>query len=195
MHELRRILVINGHPDPTEVHFCHALADDYLAGAAEGGHEHRRLDLAQVDVPYLRSRREWESTPLPATLARGADLVAWADHLVFIFPLWLGTMPALVKAFLEHTLRPLPGTPMGPELIPRERLGGKSARVIVTMGRAGGLYSLWPRPPGIREMEHGILRACGASPVEATLIASVEGDPAGRDKARALVRELGWKGR
>jgi putative NADPH-quinone reductase len=195
MNELRRILVINGHPDPAEVHFCHALTSDYLAGAAEGGHEHRRLDLAQVEVPYLRSRREWESTPPPATLARAADLVAWADHLVFIFPLWLGTMPALVKAFLEHILRPLPGSALGPELIPRERLEGKSARVIVPMGRAGGWYCVLAKPPGVSELEQGILRACGASPVEFTLIASVEHDPAGRERARATVRELGKRGR
>lgn len=195
MRNPRRILVINGHPDPTELHFCHALVDEYLAGAAEGGHEHRRLDLAQVDVPYLRSRKEWENTPLPATLVRGADLVAWADHLVFIFPLWLGTMPALVKAFLEHTLRPLPGSPTGPELLPRERLGGKSARIIVTMGRPGAWHSLLLKEAGVRGFEQGILRACGADPVEATLIGSVEGDTAVREKARADVHELGRQGR
>ena len=32
--------------------------------------------------------------------------IASAEHIVIFFPLWLGTMPALLKAFLEQVLRP-----------------------------------------------------------------------------------------
>lgn len=31
--------------------------------------------------------------------------ILWADHIVFLYPLWLGHMPALLQAFLEHALR------------------------------------------------------------------------------------------
>ena len=34
-----RILIIQGHPDPSGEHFCHALADSYGGAATAGCHE------------------------------------------------------------------------------------------------------------------------------------------------------------
>lgn len=195
MTNRRRILVINGHPDAGAPHFCHALTAAYLEGADQGGHEYRRLDLAGMNIPFLRSRQAWENEPLPPDLMRAADLVAWSDHLVLIFPLWLGTMPALVKAFLEHLLRPLPGSPGGPDLLSPGRLGGKSARLIITMGMPSGWHTLACYAVGLRGLERDILRRCGACPVEQTLIGSIEGDLWDRERARENVRRLGTKGR
>lgn len=79
----KSILIIQGHPDPTEPHPCHALAEHYRAGAERAGHEMRAADLARLDFPLLRSQKEWEHSPLPAgpecwfwgrqTLGRKAD--------------------------------------------------------------------------------------------------------------------------
>ncbi|MFP5404050.1 MAG: flavodoxin family protein, partial [Gammaproteobacteria bacterium] len=33
-----RILLLQGHPDALQTHFCHALADAYAEGAAAAGH-------------------------------------------------------------------------------------------------------------------------------------------------------------
>jgi putative NADPH-quinone reductase len=35
----------------------------------------------------------------------GLKEAAATEH-IFVFPLWLGTMPALLKAFLEQVMRP-----------------------------------------------------------------------------------------
>ena len=43
---------------------------------------------------------------MPVTLDEAAQAIKDAEHMVFIFPLWLGTMPALLKAFLEQAMRP-----------------------------------------------------------------------------------------
>ena len=51
----RRILLIQGHPDPKGGHLCHALAQAYADGAAEAGHKLRRVEVAQLDFPLLRS--------------------------------------------------------------------------------------------------------------------------------------------
>src|SRR4051794_38350372 len=96
----RRILVIQGHPDPREPHFCHALAHRYREGAASASHDLRLLEIAQLDFPLLRSKQEWEEGQLPPSLGEAQASIAWAEHLVFIFPLWLGDMPALLKGFL-----------------------------------------------------------------------------------------------
>lgn len=195
MTAIRRILVINGHPDLNAIHFGHALADAYIDGARSGGHEYRRLDLARLDFPFLRSKEDWENGPLPAGLVAAADLIAWADHLVLVFPLWLGTMPALVKAFLEHVLHPLHGGSRGIDLLPTERLAGKSVRIVVTMGMPAAWYRFFYRAHGLRGLERNILRFCGASPVRSTLIGLVEGSAARRARALARVRGLGVRAR
>ncbi len=95
-----RILVIQGHPDPAGGHLGHALADAYAGGAQRAGHELRRVDIAQLDFPLLRSAADWEHGALPPSLQPAQDAIAWAEHLVMFFPLWMGDMPALLKAFL-----------------------------------------------------------------------------------------------
>ncbi len=102
----KRIAIIQGHPDPGEAHFCHALAAAYETAAQKAGHEVRRITVAGLDFPVLRSKTEFETgTPSPDIAQVQAD-IAWAEHVVLIYPLWLGTMPALLKAFLEQVFRP-----------------------------------------------------------------------------------------
>ena len=102
----QRIVILQGHPDASEAHLCHALADRYREGALARGHEVRVIEIATLEFPVLRSQKEWKTTPLPASLTAAQEAIAWSQHLVLFFPLWLGDMPALVKAFLEQVLRP-----------------------------------------------------------------------------------------
>lgn len=101
-----RILLIEGHPDPIGSHLCHALADAYAEGAQEEGHQVRRVHVAKLDFPLLRSQQDWEFGELPESLKQAQEDIAWAQHLVLFFPLWLGDMPALLKGFLEQIARP-----------------------------------------------------------------------------------------
>jgi len=101
----KRILIINGHPDPSSERFCAALALAYATGARAAGHEVRSLTLGTMDVPFLSSKAEFESG-LPSGLIRAAqEDIRWCEHLVIVFPLWLGAAPARLKAFLEQVLR------------------------------------------------------------------------------------------
>ena len=106
MSTTKRILLVQGHPDPDGRRFCHALADSYREGAASARHEIRILDVARLDFPLLRSKHEWEQEPVPPGLVEAQASIWWAQHLVFVFPLWLGDMPALLKGFLEQVARP-----------------------------------------------------------------------------------------
>jgi putative NADPH-quinone reductase len=102
----KRILLIQGHPDAGARHLCHALADAYADGARAAGHEVRTVDVAMLEFPVLRSAEEWEKGTLPAGLAAAQDGIAWAEHLVILFPLWLGDMPALLKGFFDKVFLP-----------------------------------------------------------------------------------------
>jgi len=72
-----------------------------IEGAAAAGHEITRIEVAQLDFPILRTQEEFERGDLPQMLVGARDGIVSAQHLVAIFPLWHGTMPALLKAFLE----------------------------------------------------------------------------------------------
>src|ERR1700709_625015 len=93
---VKKITIIQGHPDPDTRHFGHVLADAYAKGAVMGGHEIKRIEVAQLDFSLLRNQTGWNSGPPPVTLLEAQAAIGWADHLVIIFPLWLVTMPALL---------------------------------------------------------------------------------------------------
>src|SRR5215467_4279274 len=102
----RRIAIIQCHPDPTRHHLLHALGDAYAEGAIRAGREVRRAEVAKLEFPLLRTQEDFESGTVPPALAGPQDDMRWAEHWVFVFPLWHGTMPALLKGFLEHIFRP-----------------------------------------------------------------------------------------
>src|SRR5690349_2010358 len=100
------VTIIQGHPDPRGGHLCHALADAYADAAQRAGHSVRRIDLGNLSFPLLRSKDAFEHDAVPAALAEAQRDFGWAQHIALFYPLWLGEMPALVKAFLEQILRP-----------------------------------------------------------------------------------------
>jgi putative NADPH-quinone reductase len=189
----QRILLVQGHPDAVTPHLCHTLADAYAEGAQAAGHEVRHINVAQLDFPLLRSQQAWEHGELPATLQTAQDDIAWAQHLVLFFPLWLGDMPALLKGFLEQVARPgfafsaEGGNPFG-----RKGLSGRSARVVVTMGMPALVYRWYFRAHSLKSLERNILGFVGIAPVNESLVGLVDklGDP-GVKKWQAKMRALG----
>ena len=102
---MKRILIVQGQPDNSRQHFCHALADSYASAATEAGHQVQIINVADSGTTCLYSREEWEDSSLPAYADEAQNAIASADHIVFIYPLWLGSMPALLKAWLEQVFR------------------------------------------------------------------------------------------
>lgn len=171
----RRILIIIAHPDPAPERFCRALAAAYGEGAEAAGHKVQILDLATLDIPLLRTQTDFLHEPVPDSLRPALDAIVQAEHLVLLFPLWLGTMPALLKAFLEQTLRP--GTAFfhsGKAGFPIAGLGGRTGRIVVTMGMPASLYRLWFRDHGIACLRRNILNFVGIQPVRETLFGMVD---------------------
>jgi putative NADPH-quinone reductase len=190
----RRVVIIQGHPDPRGGHFGHALADAYVRGARAAGHEVKLIDVARVEVPLLRTQAEWGGAAAPGELGEAQDDIRWADHLVIIFPLWLGTMPALLKAFLEQVFRPGFALIYEGHRFPQKGLTGKSARVVVTMGMPAFWYRWFFRAHGVRGLERSILGFCGVKPVHETLIGLVEAkDTRARERWLGKMGEFGRK--
>jgi putative NADPH-quinone reductase len=167
----KRILLILGHPDEGST-YCRALADAYAGGALAAGHEVRRIDLATFEFPWLRSKAAFTGA-VPPSITLAQQDVRWSDHLVFVFPLWLGTMPALLKAFLEQLLRPGFAHEIATGF-PRGLLKGRSARVFVTMGMPAAIYRWFYGAHGLKALRRNILAFCGIGPIRECLIGTVE---------------------
>jgi putative NADPH-quinone reductase len=187
----KRILIIDGHPDPSGDRFLHALAAAYRDAAERAGHEVQSLAVAKLHFPWLRSAQDFEKGTPPRAIAAAQRQIAWADHLVILYPLWLGAMPSLTKAFFEQCLRPgfafVEARGRG---LPKPRLKGRSARVVVTMGMPGFFYRWFYRAHSLKSFERNILHFCGIQPVRATVVGMVESKSA-RERALEAMKSLG----
>jgi putative NADPH-quinone reductase len=189
----RRIAIIQGHPDATRRHLCHALAEAYASGARAAGHEVREINVAELDFPILRSKEAFENSALPASLAPGQAAIGQADHLLIVYPLWLGTMPALLKAFMEQVFRPGFAFELGEQGRRWKRpLKGKSARIVVTMGMPVLFYRWYFGAHGLKSLERSILGFAGIGPIRESLFGMIEqASEAKRQAWLARMRRLG----
>lgn len=191
------ILIVNGNPDRGAPRFSDALINAYATAARNAGHAVEILKVAELDFPVLRSKGSWESaTPSPDILAAQAA-VQRAEHLLFVYPLWLGDLPALLKAFLEQLLRPgFAFSPLDGKGFPQKKLAGKSARIVVTMGMPALAYRWFYGAHSLKSLKRNILAFCGFKPIRSTLVGNIENpDPRGRMDALRLLAQLGRSGK
>lgn len=187
----RRILIIDGHPDGAGRHFIHALAESCEGAARAAGHECRRINVGSLEVPPLRGNEEFLKGRPTAAMRQCQRDIAWADHLVILYPLWLGAMPGLLKSFFEQVLRPdFAFAAAKGRGLPRGLLKGRSARIIVTMGMPALFYRWFYRGHSLKSLERNILAFCGVGPVRASLVGMVE-DAKQRERWLTKVAELG----
>ncbi|SDI57973.1 Flavodoxin-like fold [Paenibacillus naphthalenovorans] len=126
------ILVITGHPYSQS--FCSALSDAYAEGASGNGGQIRRIDLSKISFDPNLEFGYHKRIELEDDLKEAQEMICWAHHLVFVYPTWWGTMPAILKGFIDRVFLP------GFAFKYREHsslwdklLTGKSAHLIVTM--------------------------------------------------------------
>lgn len=188
-----RILIIDGHPDPKGSHFVHELADFYRQGAKGAGHAIRLLRVGEVRFPLLKNSKAYVSGKVPPSIVAAQKSILWADHIVVLYPLWLGTMPAKLKGFLEQVLRPgFAFAERGAGQHPQRLLKGRSARIVVTRGMHALFDEIDRSPRSIRNVAEDVLSVCGVRPVHVTVIEGTDVlTDVQRDKAHYDMRRLG----
>lgn len=187
-----KITVILGHPRVDS--FGSALARAYVQGAIAAEAEVRLLCLSELAFDLHVTKPAPQDQFRETDLERAMETLAWAEHLVFVYPTWWATMPALLKGFLDRAL--LPGfafhedaaSPTG--YVPM--LKGKSGQLITTMDSPKWVYRYLYGRAGDRAMKHGILGFCGVRPVLSKWIPNVKSSSE-KDRQAALeeVRLLG----
>jgi len=167
------ILVINGHPDSSS--YCHVLAENYKLGAEKSGYDCSLINLSNLEfIPNLRYGYNIKME-LEPDLVKLQKLITKANHLVFIFPTWWGTYPALLKGFIDRVF--LPGYAFkyqNHSPIPVPLMKGKTARLITTMDTPVWYYSLFYKSPGINSLKKSVLQFCGFKQVRITIFTSLK---------------------
>jgi NAD(P)H dehydrogenase (quinone) len=187
----KKVLIINGHPEKASL--CGALADSYRDGASAAGAEIREMAVADLRFDPILHHGYKEIQGLEPDLTAAQESIKWADHLVWTYPIWWGTMPALLKGFLDRTF--LPGFAFKYRENSRwwnKLLAGRSARMIVTLDSPVFYDRLIYGAGGRRTMKKAVLEFCGVKPVRVTAFGSVRhSTEAKRENWLSQVSELG----
>ncbi|UVL01899.1 NAD(P)H-dependent oxidoreductase [Pseudomonas sp. B21-047] len=161
----KRVLVVLGHPSGDS--FCGALAARYVEAARSAGHDVRMLRLGALNFdPVLREGYR-QVQPLEPDLLKAQADITWAEHLAFIYPIWWGGIPALMKGFFDRVF--LPGFAFqyrAGKAFPEQRLKGRTAHLLVTMDTPPWYYRWVYRMPGLHQVRKTTLQFCGIKPLK-----------------------------
>ena len=138
-----KILVIQGSPDAAS--YSRELSLAYAEEARAAGNDVRMIDLATEDFdPNLRYgyRKHMEDESAPQ---RYQELIAWADHLVFSFPIWWSAEPAILKGFIDRTFTPRFAYRFT-DGKSEAKLTGKTAALILTCRAPAFFYRIYGGP-------------------------------------------------
>ena len=168
----RKVLLICASPADS---LGSALASRYAAAASASGHTVRRLDLHRLAFdPVLHQGYQQPQALEPDLQAAQADIL-WAGHLVVVTPVWWGSVPALLKGFLDRVLLPGFAFRYAGQGRPERLLGGRSARLLLTMDSPPWYFRWVQRAPAFHQLARATLGFCGVHPVRVTCCGPVIG--------------------
>ncbi len=170
---MKNILIINAHPDPES--FCRSLAMSYQEGAEKAGASCRLVNLYELEFNPMLGAGYRIPMPLEPDLIQVQEWIAASQHLVFVYPNWWGTYPALLKGFLDRVFLPGFAFKYGENSSRWEKLlKQKSGLLLVTMDTPVWYYQLGFRAPGHNAMKRCVLHFCGVKPVKSVVFSPIK---------------------
>lgn len=170
---MKKILIINGHPNKDSFNF--GIAKAYQDGALQSGAEVKEIVIADLNFnPNLQFGYQ-KRMELEPDLVKAWEKIQWADHLVWIHPVWWGGLPAITKGFIDRLFLP------GFAFKYRENsvwwdklLKGKTAHIITTLDQQGLHYRFFFGRPSVNQLRKSVLEFCGVKPVNVTYIGIIK---------------------
>jgi NAD(P)H dehydrogenase (quinone) len=161
---MKRIVVINGHPNPRSLN--KGLVDAYVSGAEQAGAAVQTIDIGQLQFnPNLQFGYQ-QRMKLEPDLLDAWDKIKWAQHMVWIHPVWWGGLPAITKGFVDRLFLPGIAFKYRADSIWWDKLlSGKTARIITTLDQPGWYYWLAYGRPSVNQLKRSTLEFCGIKPV------------------------------
>ena len=180
------ILVINGHPDKES--FVSALFHKYCENISKNKHNIEMLDLSAMKFdPVLRFgyRKIMEADN---EIEKSQELIKWADHFVFFYPIWFGVVPSLLKGWFERVFTPGIAYHMNGFKITKY-LKGKTAHLVSTSQTP----VFWQNLTGNFEIKqiNKVLWFCGIKIIKVDRIGQVVGEYSSPGKRNKFLEHIG----
>jgi len=161
---MKKILIINGHPNVES--FNYALSKAYRKGALGSGAEVRQIDITNLDFDTFELK-SLDSFKIPKDLEKAQKDIKWSEHIVFVHPIWWGTLPAILKSFFEQTFLMGFAAQFEPDGKITKLLTGKTARIISTLDTPVWIFKYLLKDPSFKTHKAN-LNFCGIKPVKGT---------------------------
>lgn len=171
---MKKIAIINGHPNKDSFNF--GIAEAYRNGAKESGAEIQDITIADLHFnPNLQFGYQ-KRMELEPDLLKAWETIQWADHLVWIHPIWWGGLPAITKGFIDRLFLPGMAFKYRENSVWWDRfLKGKTGHIITTIDQPGWYYRLFFGRPSVNQLKRSTLEFCGVKPVKVTYVGVIRG--------------------
>lgn len=190
---MKKITIINGHPHPHSFNF--AIAEAYREGAEKSGASVQEVVISKLQFnPNLEFGYQ-KRMELEPDLIKAWEMIQWADHLVWIHPVWWGGLPAIMKGFIDRLFLPGMAFRYRENSVWWDRLlKGKTAHIITTLDQPGWYYRLAYGRPSVNQLKKSTLKFCGVDPVKVSYIGIIRtSDDKQRKGWLQKIRKFGLK--
>ena len=174
---MKKILIINGHPNPQS--FNYGLAEAYKKGALSAGAQVKEIVIANLQFNPSLQHGYQKRTELEPDLLQAWEAIQWADHMVWVHPVWWGGLPAITKGFIDRLFLP------GFAFQYRENsvwwdklLTSKTAHIITTLDQPSWYYWLAFNEPSVNQLKKSTLGFCGVKTNKVTYVGPIRNSTA-----------------
>ncbi len=169
---MKKILLINGHPNADSFNF--ALFEAYKKGAILAGADIKEIVIKDLEFnPNLQFGYQ-KRTELEPDLLNAWEKIKWAEHMVWFHPVWWGGLPAITKGFIDRLF--LPGFTFRYKensVWWDKLLISKTARIITTLDQPSWYYRFAFGRPSVNQLKKSTLEFCGVKPVKVTYVGPI----------------------
>ena len=183
-----KVLVVLAHPNPDS--FSHAIVDKVSSALADCDHSVSVIDLYAISYSPTMTRAELAAYPTstPAIDPIGIEhtrLIQECSTIVFVYPTWWSSMPAILKGWIDRTMLPGVAFSVHPETL-KLQPGLINVRQLIGITTFGGprLASLVIRDNGSKIVTRSLRAICHrrCRTTWLRLFNIDSSTPAGRDK-------------
>jgi putative NADPH-quinone reductase len=159
-----KVLVVLAHPNPDS--FSHAIVDRVVSTLANREHSVSVIDLYGLDYSPALTRAELSAYPtsepaIDPMVIEHTRLIQECSTIVFVYPTWWSSMPAILKGWIDRTMLPGIAFSVDPQTL-KLQPGLTNVRRLIGISTFGGprLASLVVRDNGSKIVTRSLRAVC-----------------------------------
>ncbi|WP_152287061.1 NAD(P)H-dependent oxidoreductase [Flavicella marina] len=190
---MKKILLINGHPNKES--FNYGIFKAFKEGATSQHTQIKEIQIGELNFDPNLAFGYQQRTELEPDLKMAWKKIKWADHLVWMHPVWWGGLPAITKGFIDRLFLPGMAFQYKENSIWWDKLlTGKTAQIITTLDQPKWFYRFINKRPSVNQLKKNTLEFCGVKNIKVHYIEMIKNSD---EKKRALwlskIEKLGRK--